>query len=297
MPITKTGPLPYLSDVADDLNPNDGDALVWSAAAQQWIAAPVSVTGGGEFVQKSGDTMTGPLHISSDETAPPLPGDDNLAFKVANTAGQSRFFVDTEHDAIGLAGALNLLNPYTFHTLISVYADSDDDALNRIDFLDWGPLTIEKLAQVSTIAPTTGWVLTWNGTEYVPQAMAVPVTTRNTAINFVIDGGGAAILPGIKGDLKIEQYGYLTGWTVMADRVGSVTIDVWKNGYFAYPPTAADSIFTLGGRSKPNLFNAITNSDALPAWVINQDDVLRFNVDAASTVQRLTVELKLQDTP
>lgn len=115
--------------------------------------------------------------------------------------------------------------------------------------------------------------------------------------SVVIDGGGAAITTGIKGDIgpfpfacEIEEA------SLLADQAGSIVLDIWRDSYANYPPVAGDSITAS---AKPTLSSAVKAQDAtLSGWTrsIAAGDTLRVNVDSASTVQRVTLALKLRRT-
>lgn len=113
------------------------------------------------------------------------------------------------------------------------------------------------------------------------------------AIIYVIDGGGSAITTGVKGDLVIPFGCTITQWTLLADQVGSIVIDIWKDTYANYPPTVGDSITAA---AKPTLSSVTNNqSSTLTGWTatITSGDTLRFNVDSVSTVTRVTLTLKV----
>ena len=79
----------------------------------------------------------------------------------------------------------------------------------------------------------------------------------------------------------------VTGWTITSDQTGSIVVDLWKDTYANFPPTVAD---TITGTEKPTLSSASKNQDnALTTWTttINNGDIIRFNVDSVSTVQRV----------
>jgi len=116
--------------------------------------------------------------------------------------------------------------------------------------------------------------------------------TKIAAIAFVIDGGGSAIATGVKGDLMIPFDCTIASATVLADQSGSIVIDVWKDTYANFPPTSAD---TITASAKPTLSSAAKSQDAtLTGWTtsISAGQTLRFNVDSASTVTRVTLILK-----
>jgi hypothetical protein len=115
------------------------------------------------------------------------------------------------------------------------------------------------------------------------------LSTRSFGIT--IDGGGSPITTGIKGDVYVPVPMTITGWTLVADQVGDIQIDVWKDTYSAFPPTVADSI---AGTELPTLTSQDRNQDnTLTTWTtaLSVGDVIRFNVDSASTVTRVTLSI------
>ena len=111
------------------------------------------------------------------------------------------------------------------------------------------------------------------------------------SLNFVVDGGGSVLSTGVKGFLEIPFDMTITGVTLMADQAGSVVIDIWKDTYANFPPTVAD---TITASAKPTLSSAQKSKDTtLTGWTtsVTAGDILAFNVDSATTVQRLTVAI------
>lgn len=120
--------------------------------------------------------------------------------------------------------------------------------------------------------------------------------SRLAAIFFVIDGGGAAITTGVKGDLLIPYACTITAATLIADQTGSIVIDVWRDSYANFPPTVAD---TITASAKPTLSSAAKSQDTtLTGWstAITAGQLLRFNVDSVSTVTRVTLALSVTRT-
>lgn len=116
------------------------------------------------------------------------------------------------------------------------------------------------------------------------------------ALSIVIDGGGSAITTGIKGDILVPFACDIMEWTLLADQSGSIVIDIWKDTYANFPPTNAD---TITASAKPTLSSAAKAQNAtMTGWTksIGAGQTLRFNVDSASTVTRVTLALKLKKT-
>lgn len=116
-------------------------------------------------------------------------------------------------------------------------------------------------------------------------------------IAFIIDGGGAAIVAGIKGDLEIPFPCTINQVTLLADQAGTIVVDIWKDVFANYPPTVADSITAA---AKPTLAGDISYQDAtLTGWTtsIAAGDTLRINVEAGvALVQRVLISLKATRT-
>lgn len=109
---------------------------------------------------------------------------------------------------------------------------------------------------------------------------------------FVIDGGGSAISTGIKGDLYVPDAFTITGVVMLADQSGSIVVDIWNDTYANYPPTDADSL--PGAGTPPTISSATKSKDTtLTSWdtSVPADSTLRFNVDSATTVTRVTVAI------
>lgn len=120
--------------------------------------------------------------------------------------------------------------------------------------------------------------------------------TAYDTIQFIIEGGGLAITTGVKGDIMIPFACTVQSWYIVADQSGSIVVDIWKDSYGNFPPTVAD---TITGTEKPTLSSATKNQDlTLTSWTtaFSRGDFLRFNVDSASTVTRVTVIIVVKKT-
>lgn len=114
------------------------------------------------------------------------------------------------------------------------------------------------------------------------------------SLNLIVDGHGSPITTGIKGDVRVDFLCKLVGWKLVADVVGDVSLDVWKDTYDNFPPTIADSIV---GTPVPSLVSQIKNSDEdLVGWetVFEAGDYLRLNVDSVDgTITRICLTFEL----
>lgn len=132
-----------------------------------------------------------------------------------------------------------------------------------------------------------------------PKGVYADVKTRLennelVAITFIIDGGGAEIATGQHGHLEIPFNCEILGVWLLADQVGSIVVDIWMDTYANFPPTDADSITAS---APPTITTALKNEDTtLTGWFIDivAGDILAFNVDSITTIQRVTLTLKVK---
>jgi hypothetical protein len=119
-----------------------------------------------------------------------------------------------------------------------------------------------------------------------------------SAIEFVIDGGGATITTGMKGYVVVPFACTITQSTLLADQSGSIVVNVYRCTYAQFDagtthPVAADKITAS---APPTISSATKAQDStLTGWTtaINAGDILAFNVDSVSTVQRVTIALSV----
>lgn len=158
-----------------------------------------------------------------------------------------------------------------------------DPGADRVMFWD------DSAGNVTWLAPSTH--LEISGTD-----LRVTAAARAAALFYVIDGGGAVITTGVKGDLMCPFGCTITAATLLADQSGSIVVDVWKDTYANAPPTVAD---TITAAAKPTLSAAAKSQDStLTGWTtsISSGDVLRFNVDSVTTCTRVTLILSVTRT-
>lgn len=119
-----------------------------------------------------------------------------------------------------------------------------------------------------------------------------PLAGQTFAIAYTIGNGVDAITTGqLKHALSFEFSGTITGVRLEANASGSIVLDLWKDTYANYPPTAADSICAS---AKPTLSSAIKSVDTtLTGWTktFAAGDALIVNVDSASTVTAVTLTI------
>ncbi|MHA1737415.1 MAG: LamG domain-containing protein [Candidatus Heimdallarchaeota archaeon] len=136
-----------------------------------------------------------------------------------------------------------------------------------------------------------------NTTEFTPDADYEPATkkyvdaTKQSAIEFLIDGAGSVISTGISGWLEVPFNCTITASRLTADQSGSIKVDIWKDTYANYPPVNAD---TITGANESEIVSGVKDEDeTLTGWTtsLSAGDFLYFNVDSVSTIEKCLVSL------
>lgn len=113
---------------------------------------------------------------------------------------------------------------------------------------------------------------------------------EGVGFSFVIDGAGAEILQGFKGNVEIPFAMRINEWTIVADQAGSCVVDLAKsNGYAGFPTQVS-----ITANDKPTLDNAQKNRNTNPdTWdrSLAKGDIVGYTVLGAGTVQSVTVAL------
>jgi hypothetical protein len=238
-------------------------------------------------------------------------------FTLYNSSKIFRIYTDSNNDIFTMSntGSIGLgLGGFGGTASARIHARSTTEQL-RLDFnasnycsftvADGGAITLDAVGtgtpkfifSDAVEVPDSAYSSGWNGSTAVPTRNAVYDKMQDVAlaaITFIIDGGGSAISTGVKGDLEIPFACTIEEVTVLADQTGSIVVDIWRDSYANFPPTVAD---TITASAKPTLSSANKTQNAtLTGWTtsLNAGDILRFNVDSAATVQRVSIILQVR---
>lgn len=128
---------------------------------------------------------------------------------------------------------------------------------------------------------------------HVPVSEEISIDARTRSVGVIIDGGNSVIMTGIKHYIRIPFSCTIISVTLLADQTGSIVVDIWKDTYANFPPTDADSITAS---TPPTISGNIKSEDVvLSGWTttINAGDILGFNVDSITAINRVTVQLEV----
>jgi hypothetical protein len=121
----------------------------------------------------------------------------------------------------------------------------------------------------------------------------VSTGSSSATIGVTIDGSGGTITTGTKGYVQVPYACTINSWRIIANASGSVVIDVYKAAAPTIPVTS------ITGSAKPTLSSVQTNaSSTLTGWTtsIAANDILAFNVDSATTVSWVILQLFVTKT-
>lgn len=107
----------------------------------------------------------------------------------------------------------------------------------------------------------------------------------------VFGDGVNAVTTGSKTFIEIPFACTINSWTIVGSPSGSVVVDVKRATYSNFPTTSS-----IASTEKPTLSSAQKNQDlSLSTWTTSlaAGDILEFVVDSATTVNRVTVNLKV----
>jgi hypothetical protein len=101
----------------------------------------------------------------------------------------------------------------------------------------------------------------------------------------------------MKGYLQVDFACTIQQVTSLADQTGSVVVDIFKCNYAAFaPPTHPAVADKITSSTPPTISSAVKAQDAtLSGWTValSAGDILGFNVNSVTTIQRVTVDLKV----
>lgn len=194
-----------------------------------------------------------------------------------------------EMEAVRLLPGMDLYGQPTTDPTQSI----DKDLIEKDD--NWGYIVeFLGLGSYAFTSPTQ----TTPGTS--PNTMSfIPSPSQMTTITFIIDGGGDAAIPGVKGDLIVPFPCIIQNAALIGDEIGSCAVDIWRTSFSnldGIHPNVSDSII---GPNQLQITNDVKFIDtALIGWntKIQSEDVLRFNLKSCTNIQRLTISLKVLKT-
>lgn len=159
---------------------------------------------------------------------------------------------------------------------------------------------LEIRRQLGAGKPGTGSGTAMGGTVLIgdpPYALDGPALTGQLPIARVsglvrtitagFDGGGSALVLPAFVDVAISSARTLTGWSLLADQVGAVTVEVLR-GTLADMEAGTPPSASLTGGSDPELAGVMAAADsALAGWTTSlaAGDVVRFVLSAVDGVQ------------
>ena len=252
-----------------------------------WSGTDLAVANGGTGASDAGTARTnlGVTATGSDST---------YAYRSNNLSDLGN--AATARTNLGLGSVEN--------TALSTWAGSSN--ITTIGTLSSGTVPVARVSGLGSLATlSTVNDGNWSGTDLAitnggtgastAQAARQNLELDDDCIEFVIDGVGSTITTGVKGDIEIPYTCTIASWTLLADQSGSIVIDVWQDTYANFPPTNVDAM--PGAGKEPTITTATKAQDLdVSDWTsvtLTQGNILRFNVDSCTSIQRVTLVLRV----
>ena len=128
-----------------------------------------------------------------------------------------------------------------------------------------------------------------------PQGSTGPSGITIGSFGLTIDGGSSVITTGSKGYVSMPYGGSITGWDILGNDSGSISIDLKKSTYTGFPTTTsvtATNYITLTSQQK-------NTSSTLAGWLsvtFSSTEIYEFYVNSASIVTRVNVVIRTNKT-
>lgn len=132
-----------------------------------------------------------------------------------------------------------------------------------------------------------------NNLEVGLSSATASISSLNTkTITVTFDGAGSVLTAGLRAEVEIPYSGTVSSWNIFGSPTGSCVIDVLSSTDYSTYPT----FNSIAGTEKPTLSSQGKNQDTnLTSFStsLTSGNILRFNVDSASTVTKVYLNLKI----
>jgi hypothetical protein len=218
-------------------------------------------------------------------------------------------FPDTPNTDFLIPHNLRVANPYDIHyKVVKAFTPGDIYESDDVDAKKWTP---DYIVLRSDMGGWTGRIqlgTLWDVENFNPGQFVIPEPPEPPSDNeftvglaITIDGVGNPITTGFKNAIRIPFDCIISSVTLLScdgaiPTSGNIVLDIWKEQYSGYPPTAGNSITAA---AKPTITSGIAYYDStLSGWTktVITGDVIGFNVDSVSSFFRVTVILGLDRT-
>lgn len=119
--------------------------------------------------------------------------------------------------------------------------------------------------------------------------------TPRRVVGVTFDGNGSPPTAGAVGYAVVPFNGTIDQWFIIGDASGSAVVDVWK-----IPGAIPNDANRIAGTEKPTLAASQLASDtSLTTWstlAVAAGDVFGFELESASTLTRVTVEVRISES-
>ncbi len=151
-------------------------------------------------------------------------------------------------------------------------------------------------------APEGAENVKWQGDDADPANVSAYLAKDIHRVGITIDGGDSPIATGVKGSIQVDFAGTIIGWSIEADQSGSISIEVDKKAGTqtapAVPNTTTDKISASAPIALSSAQAVGVGVSGVSTWTtsVARWDSIQFNVASASTVKRVTLWIRIQES-
>lgn len=165
---------------------------------------------------------------------------------------------------------------------------------------DWTLREVDKADLGTGASPLRVLRVTSGGTAMEWAGLPSPGVGLIRKVGLSVDGLGLVIALGSTSSIQVDFDGTIIGWSIEADAVGSITIEVSKKAGTqtvpAIPTTSGDKISATAPITLSSARTAGVDATGLTGWTtaVAKWDTFKFNITACSGIKAITVWVSIQ---
>lgn len=123
-------------------------------------------------------------------------------------------------------------------------------------------------------------------------------------LGLTLDGAGSVLSAGVKGQIQIDYAGTIIGWCIIADAIGTLSVEVQRAtsesppAAPSIPNTTTDKISASAPIAISGAQSAAGGAEEVDTWdtLLGKWDVVQFMVVSATVIKRATLYIRIQET-
>ena len=284
---------------------NNADALIGPGAYKPTPSGTnLSIAAGGMYIAQSQTLATllaaTTLNFAGQTAGTKYINIDNSGLPVLATAQGSGSAYSVQWSGTGFTGQPVRLAPAFYDTVEADASRNSTSLANNYGTLDLRLEAGEIRSKTALDKSQTAIDIANDVSNQLTNVIQAAGAQKFRKVGLTIDGTA-----GNKGAIQLDFYGTIVGWSVIADQVGALQVEVSKKA--SSPPPAAPALPNIVtdkiSASAPVQLSAAQTASRAEAGVstwttkIVPWDVMQFNVVVVTTITRATLYIRIQEEP